>query len=117
MNTERRLELEVLTTKWGIKLLRITKQTHKENRFSPLSDNKESFIASNGFVITSRIQPQIDNKFYCLYVRGMRFDFNDEILIVPDEDWLNKCRIAVKEYNEKYSNKLTIDCNNIEIIN
>lgn len=95
----KKLVLEVLTTKWG-KLLRVKEQTHYGNEFG-IKDYK--FIASNGFDICSHTELCI-LKGLRLYVPEDINPYSDSPVFVYDDD-LAKIRVAVREYNEYFSDK------------
>lgn len=95
----KKLVLEVLTTKWG-KLVRVKEQTHRGDEFGIKT---EIFIASTYFEIMSGDYPDIKNGRFC--VRGLDSSLDNEILAIPSEEYLAKLRVAVREYNEFFSDK------------
>ena len=95
----KKLVLEVLTTKWG-KLLRVKEQTHRGGDFG---NNLDFFMSSSGFRIESHSSPEI--QYEAFYIRGHSRGKDNTILVVPSDEWLDKCRVAVREYNENFSDK------------
>jgi len=108
------LKLEVLTTAWG-KFLRVASQTHRLHGFG--EGGSSSFIHS-GFYLASGNYPDIIHSEPALYVCGNDSTQDKNILIVPSEEWLEKCRAAVRAYNQHFDGKAETKDSipNIEII-
>lgn len=106
----RKLVIEVLTTEW-CKLLRVKEQTHRGMKFVK---NGRVFIASNGFKLHS--STHLEERFDELYLRGRYKDKDNLIVPVPSEKWLEKLRIAVKEYNNLENKTFDNNICNVEII-
>lgn len=98
----KKLVLEVLNTKWG-KLLRVKEQTHRGGGFGMKGNCV--FTATNGFDIASGDIPEITED--CLYIRGSDWGEDHRIMFIPSDEWLAKCRVAVREYNEYFADKKT----------
>ena len=99
------LKLEVKHVKGWCTLLRIVEQTHRANEFG---EDKRYFIASNGFGLRSAGSldgyPQVTYSDI-FYVRGCNCKKDNKVLIIPSEDYLSKLKVAVREYNEYFSDK------------
>jgi hypothetical protein len=94
--------------------IQIIEQTHRGRNFG--KDGRCSFLHDNGFLLSSRGQPQevnknlldkenneeIGNVYYGLYVRGSTNQCDENILIVPSNTWLEDMREAVRSYNEHF---------------
>ena len=98
----KKLALEVIRTKWG-KMLRVKEQTHKGNEFGKEDNN--TYTASNGFLLSSYRYLLATEKDNGLCVRGDEEELDNAIATVPSEEWLKKLRVAVREYNETFSDK------------
>jgi hypothetical protein len=99
MPEKKHLKLEVLTTKWG-KILRIVEQTHRMEAFG---EARHEFVGENGFKLSSLSEPAAGQDVGALYVRGEDWGKDEAIFLVPNDDWLNKCRAAVRDYNQYFS--------------
>ena len=110
----KKIVIEVQEVFEGSKCLRIKEQTERDSKFG--SDHSDFFTASNGFVLHSRGNPEVkDDKFF---VRGYGTSRDGDICIVPTEAWLQKLRLAVREYNIRFADR-PVDTNSsggIEII-
>lgn len=110
MPEKKYLKLEALTTKWG-KLLRVVEQTHRGNEFGKdgLWEERHEFVGENGFKLSSPCGPAAGQRepwawgAGALYVRGDNRAYDEAIFLVPDDDWLDKCRAAVRDYNQYFS--------------
>jgi hypothetical protein len=40
-----------------------------------------------------------------MYVRGSDHDYDDDMEPVPSDEWLDRLRVAVREYNEAWAAK------------
>lgn len=84
--------------------VRIAEQTHRGMDFGIGEEaGTRRFTASNGFVLLSLSNPEArerkEEKYSCLYVRGL-FDCSDnDLLPAPSPEWLDKLRVAIAEYN------------------
>lgn len=96
---------------WGVTLLRIVEQSHRWMDFGEkksADDKYSNSFTHNGFVLVSYSIPKIirldgKNVDNMLYVRGEQEGVGDaEPFIAPSGEWLNKCRKAVKAYNEYF---------------
>lgn len=104
------LILEVLTTEWGVKLLRVKEQTHRGEEFGHLNN---IYTAKNGFVISSQKYPDTTTlysyneegvtEYGCFSVCGTASDKDNRVAVVPSERWLERCREAVRGYNEEFA--------------
>jgi hypothetical protein len=99
MPEKKHLKLEVLTTKWG-KLLRVVEQTHREDAFGK---ERHDFVGENGFKLSSLSCPAAGQDVGALYVRGEDWGKDEAIIPIPNDDWLDKCRAAVRDYNQYFS--------------
>lgn len=80
--------------KWAIQ---IVQQDRRGDDFSPTTYNE--FIASNGFRLKSDGIMRLSHE--TLHVGGESpEDFEDQILILPDDDWFDRMKVAVQEYND-----------------
>jgi len=115
----RHIKLEVLTTEW-CRLLRVVEQTHRNDDFTESGCN--NYTASNGFELDSAEKPAISNNMNnCLYLRGTGVECDNDIITIPLKwrynEWLSKCRFAVREYNAKFGDKdPSAVMTNIEVI-
>jgi hypothetical protein len=96
------LRLEVLTTVWG-RLLRIVKQTHRGSSFG--NDQEGNAFLHDGFRLTSLCRPAIQCGGLGFFARGSDTGDDYIILAVPSEEWLEKCRAAVRAYNQHFGDK------------
>ena len=96
------LKLEVLTTPW-CKLFRIVEQTHRWGEFG---DDGQRCFSHAGFILTSSVytMPDGDNGLWC---RGDYRPDDNKIMLVPSDEWLSRCRAAVRAYNEYFADKPT----------
>lgn len=102
----KRIVLEVMTDSTGSKKGRIQIQTHKGDDFA---DGSDPFYASNGFKLSSESHPEAYRAGYgdppCLCVRGDSSEDDGLIFGIPDENWLDACRVAIREYNQKFADE------------
>jgi len=103
----KRLVLEVRNVPgWG-KLLKVKEQTHRESEFG---HNGSTFFNCDGFTLHSVCYPDTTPDSLC--VRGSA-NSNDRIIIqVPSDEWLDRCRAAVKTYNKFFAEEK--ECKEIE---
>jgi len=101
------------------KFIRIVEQSHRTNKFG---ENGDTFYSHNGFMLRScsypyRMWPSECSSLGGLYVRGSGGSDN-QLILIPDEEYLNNVRAAVQEYNRHFDNsaKQSVDENIIEII-
>lgn len=97
----RRLIIEVEHSKGGKIRGRIQVQTHKAANFT---DNGNTFVASNGLSISSLASPEAHEASGVLYVRG-EVEGDSGIFNIPSVGFLERMRVAVAEYNMKFSSK------------
>ncbi len=82
---------------FGEKMGRVVEQNRICNEFNY---GRNSFTASNGFHLFSLSHPDISMGSDGLYVRGFVRSSDNEPFKVPSEEWLDKLRVAVREYNQ-----------------
>lgn len=80
---------------------RVQVQTHRRDDFGVAGSR--DFHASNGIRLCSSASPEWSRPDNTLYVRGGSSPNDNSIFEVPDEGVLSKLRVAVKEYNEAFS--------------
>lgn len=97
----------VIAVKRG-KQIKVISQEHRAHEFN---FGQKKFTASNGFVIKSNHRPYVlmpsqDENFgeqrnNTLYVRGIDISQDNRIVIAPCDGFIDRLRVAVKEYNER----------------
>ncbi|KKS07452.1 MAG: hypothetical protein UU61_C0016G0021, partial [Parcubacteria group bacterium GW2011_GWB1_41_4] len=99
---KKHLSIKVKTVKgWG-KLLRIIEQTCREGDFGNVNEEEKFFhFRYDDFILTSGAYPAIGSDQ--LYVRGAKKEKDNEVLLVPSEEWLIDCCAAVKAYNKQFA--------------
>jgi hypothetical protein len=106
------LTLEVLTTKWGTKLVRVKSQTHHGTSFGAGRDN---FCSSDGFrLVSGGPMTSWEESDYRLDVYDEGYSL--KALMVPSEPWLARLRRAVREYNDFFADKPEGATPDVEII-
>ena len=80
--------------------IQIVEQSNVCNKFGENKTN--NFIASNKFILYSLSYPETYNDSF--YTRGDDTSLDLSIIKVPSKKWLEDMRIAVKEYNDYFSN-------------
>ena len=84
--------------------IQITKQRYRGDE---LNYGNNSFTASNGFTLTSASCPAgssvntggVDSRYY-MYVRGSSVSSDNDVITVSSLGWVERLKVAVKEYNE-----------------
>ena len=93
---------------FGSKCMHIKEQTERGEQFG--EGRSESFTASNGFGLCSQVQPET-SRYNKLYVRGSDNTRDDVMMVVPSEEWLRMLRVAVREYNIRFTDcKMKCEC-------
>ena len=110
----RKLEVQIKkssrrsTAAWLEYGIRIVEQSHRGHEFTPHSN---LFVASNGFKLISNLKPQLtyipsgpSGTHYAdtYYVRGHMRGYDKWRSYVSSPLWIEKLKVAVKEYNEIY---------------
>jgi hypothetical protein len=116
--TAGKLVIEVLNTKWGKKLCRVKEQTFRGEDFW---QGSMVFQASNRMKLYSAVGVCFGRSDYdgdishnLVSVRGSDKSCDNDVLLVPSEAWLEKLRIAVKEYNQRQKELAGEDFSKIE---
>lgn len=92
----RHIEISVVRVEEHIVTFRISRQTHREENFTP---NGRKFKSSSGYSISSCSCPEYDGQRSILFVRGCN-SYNDDIPVTVPLSNFAKIMQAVTEYNE-----------------
>ena len=102
------LSIEVNTVKgWG-KLLRIKEQTHRGDEFG---EGWNKFIFNDFRLCSAASLTDGCNVFY---VRGTNESCDNNVILVPSEEWLIDCCAAVRAYNIYFGGGISDD--GVEVI-
>lgn len=85
--------------------IKIIEQTHSQREFGEDSGGL-AFMSSNCMFTLASIdapESEIYGGRYYLFTRGSDPFQDHKVMDIPSKGWLQQCRIAIREYNERFS--------------